>query len=64
ISSIGHRLVDARGQLVAGTAEIREAGSFRQPGEQWESARTMAIPLPDGGMLTIVAESQSIEDMS
>jgi len=64
ISSIGHRLVDARGRLVAGTAEVREAGSFRQPGEQWETARTMAILLPDGGRLTIVAESQSVEDMS
>lgn len=64
ISSIGHRLVDARGQLVAGTAEIREPGAFRQPGERWESARTMAITLPDGGKLTIVAESQSVEDMS
>lgn len=69
ISSIGHRLTDARGSLLAGTAELRTppgrdgAVLFRQPGEAWEPARAAQFALADGGRLTIVAESESIEDL-
>ncbi len=69
ISSIGFRLTDARGRLLAGTVEVRmpESGrtgvTFRQPGENWEVARARRYALPDGAQLTIVAESESAEDM-
>lgn len=69
ISSIGHRLLDDQGKVVAGTAEIRigregvRSIMFRQPGEVWEPARALHIVLDDGGRLTIVAESESIEDL-
>lgn len=69
ISSIGHRLTDGHGRVIAGTAEIRieradrQSILFRQPGEEWETARAVHIALLDGGQLTIVAESESIEDL-
>jgi len=63
ISSIGHRLLDSRGTLVAGAVEVSGTEWVRQPGEDWERARAVPIALPDGGQLTIVAESQSVEDL-
>ncbi|MBB4101173.1 sensor histidine kinase [Sphingomonas kyeonggiensis] len=69
ISSIGHRLVDGAGVLRAGTVEFqqqpRQDGTvfFRQPGEAWEAARAVEFTLADGGHLSIVAESESIEDL-
>lgn len=69
ISSIGYRLLDAQGRLVAGKVEVRLPDAnehrilFRQPGDEWEVARARSYPLPDGARLTIVAESESAEDM-
>lgn len=70
ISNIGHRLTDPSGKLVAGTVEVRgvRAGDrnieFRQAGGDWDPARAMSLTLPDGGHLMIVAESESVEDMT
>jgi signal transduction histidine kinase len=69
ISSIGHRLTDARGTVIAGAVDVRMARpdqrdiTFRQPGGPWEVARASRVALPGGAELTIVAESESAEDM-
>ena len=69
ISSIGHRLVDDHGRIVLGTMEIRTPPDgvsgivYRQLGEEWEAARAVEIKLADGGRLTIISESESVEDM-
>jgi len=69
ISSTGFHLLDAQGRRIAGKVEVsmpdvnQRRILFRQWGDEWEVARARSYTLPDGARLTIVAESESAEDM-
>lgn len=69
ISEIGHRLTDPDGLLIAGTVTVLNARPgitnvrILEKGSPWEDARGLTVDLPKGGRLTIVAESESAEEM-